>query len=291
MARRQAAASFLLLAALISASIRGEASAEDQVCKDGETGPHCSGGAGAGTVLALNPYGLEDFVGNHPAVVAVFCAASAGKCRLLAPEVQKAAESTATGARFVTVDAEEHPEARIIYGIEAYPTIRLFLNGRMAEEYEGKRLAGDLTAAADKLAEAAALPGGRAGGEGRASAVVEMTGSSFKAMTHDTKLNLLVLFYSPEDCGSLALEFEAVARTFEPFSNVTIARIAVQEHPETFDKYSHLGLPAIVFFGQADRYFGFKPKEVVYADLRLAGPMVRFLNRKCATREPLHRLP
>ena len=39
----------------------------------------------------------------------------------------------------MTVDAEEHPEARIIYGIEKYPTIRLFLNGRMVEEYEGKR--------------------------------------------------------------------------------------------------------------------------------------------------------
>ena len=39
----------------------------------------------------------------------------------------------------MTVDAEEHPEARIIYGIERYPTIRLFLDGRMVEEYEGKR--------------------------------------------------------------------------------------------------------------------------------------------------------
>ena len=34
--------------------------------------------------------------------------------------------------------------------------------------------------------------------------VVEMTGSGFRAMSHDTNLNLLVLFYSPEvtDKGS-----------------------------------------------------------------------------------------
>jgi len=87
----------LMLAVLIAGSARGAAPAQEQVCKDGETGPHCSGGAGAGTVLELDPYGLEDFVGKHRAVVVAFCAASAGKCRLLAPEVKKAAESTASG--------------------------------------------------------------------------------------------------------------------------------------------------------------------------------------------------
>ena len=97
MARRNPATPVLIMALLIVGSVRGEAPAKDQVCMDGETGPHCSGGAGAGTALELNPYELEDFVVNYPAVVVVFCSASAGKCRLLAPEIKKAAESTASG--------------------------------------------------------------------------------------------------------------------------------------------------------------------------------------------------
>lgn len=131
----------------------------------------------------------------------------------------------------MTVDADQHAEARVIYGIETYPTIRFFVNARMADEYEGKRLAADIVAAAD--AQAVAARQARGGTDERASAVVELTASSFKAMTHDGSLNLLVLFYGAEGCGSaetaLAREYEAVARTFDPFTNVSVARINAQE--------------------------------------------------------------
>ena len=46
-----------------------------------------------------------------------------------------------------------------------------------------------------------------------------------------------------------------------------------------------------VFFGKADPFFGFKPRELVYADFRVAAAMVKFLNRKCAKEEKLVRLP
>ena len=192
----------------------------------------------------------------------------------------------------MTVDADQHAEARVIYGIETYPTIRFFVNGRMADEYEGKRLAADIVAAADTQAVAAQQA--RGGADERTSAVVELTASSFKAMTHDGSLNLLVLFYGAEGCGgaetALEREYEAVARTFEPFANVSVARINAQESrpafppraahgrgakrrapwplptvtsravpgprrfPATFDeRYRHLGLPAILFYGQARR--------------------------------------
>ena len=52
----------------------------------------------------------------------------------------------------MTVDADQHAEARVIYGIETYPTIRFFVNARMADQYEGKRLAADIVAAADAQA-------------------------------------------------------------------------------------------------------------------------------------------
>jgi hypothetical protein len=87
----------LLLLALMCAGCRCAEQTDAQVCNEGDAGPHCRGKPEAGEVLELDPYGLEDFVAKHPAVVAAFCAASAGKCKLLAPELAAAAKATQEG--------------------------------------------------------------------------------------------------------------------------------------------------------------------------------------------------
>jgi hypothetical protein len=89
----------LLLLALMYAGCLCAEQTDTQVCNEGDAGPHCRGKLEAGEVLELDPYGLEDFVAKHPAVVAAFCAASAGKCKLLVPELAAAAKSTQEGLR------------------------------------------------------------------------------------------------------------------------------------------------------------------------------------------------
>ena len=61
--------------------------------------------------------------------------------------------SVIAGARFVKVDGGKHRLVGPIYGIYDFPTIRIFINGRMQDDYSGRRVASDIRAAADKLVQ------------------------------------------------------------------------------------------------------------------------------------------
>jgi len=235
-------------------------------------------------VMQLDPYALENYVLKHEVVMVSFCTAADGKCRLLAPELSAAAAETgSTGVQFVSVDIAEHVLARSIYGITTVPTLRFFIKGRMMEEdYRGRRLAADLL---EVTVVRAGDVNKSTSDDSGPSQIVELSGTSLRELTHDINdVNLFVLYYS-SPCSALFLELEAVARTFTALKNITIAKVDVLQYPEAFDRYALHGTPLMVFYAQADPFFGFKPKQVVYADVRVAPAIVRFLNRKCGLKE------
>jgi len=64
-----------------------------------------------------------------------------GPCRMVAPEVKKAAENLAGRALVLKVDTEANPELSARFGIRSIPTIGVFKDGRETNRVSGVRAA------------------------------------------------------------------------------------------------------------------------------------------------------
>ena len=72
-------------------------------------------------------------------VVVDFWAAWCGPCRMVAPEVKKAAANLAGKALVLKVDTDANPELSSRFGIRSIPTIGVFASGREINRASGAR--------------------------------------------------------------------------------------------------------------------------------------------------------
>jgi thioredoxin 2 len=72
-------------------------------------------------------------------VVVDFWAAWCGPCRMVAPEIKKAAEHLAGRALVLKVDTDANPELSARFNIRSIPTIGVFKNGREINRVSGVR--------------------------------------------------------------------------------------------------------------------------------------------------------
>jgi thioredoxin 2 len=79
-------------------------------------------------------------------VVVDFWAAWCGPCRMVAPEIKKAAEHLAGRALVLKVDTDANPELSSRFGIRSIPTIGVFANGREINRVSGARPAAAIEA-------------------------------------------------------------------------------------------------------------------------------------------------
>ncbi|MFM8535809.1 MAG: thioredoxin [Acidimicrobiia bacterium] len=79
-------------------------------------------------------------------VVVDFWAAWCGPCRMVAPEIKKAAENLAGRALVLKVDTDANPELSARFGIRSIPTIGVFANGREVNRVSGVRPAAAIEA-------------------------------------------------------------------------------------------------------------------------------------------------
>jgi thioredoxin 2 len=77
--------------------------------------------------------------GSSLPVVVDFWADWCGPCRMVAPEVKKAAEHLAGRALVLKVDTEANPELSARFGIRSIPTIGVFKQGREINRVSGVR--------------------------------------------------------------------------------------------------------------------------------------------------------
>ncbi|WP_431950395.1 thioredoxin family protein [Nocardia lijiangensis] len=89
----------------------------------------------------LNPVSPEAFpstvLGSDKPVVVLFSAPWCAPCRRAEPTLRQLADELADRLVVVTVNVEEQPEVAERYGVRAFPTLGLFVDGRLVHHSVG----------------------------------------------------------------------------------------------------------------------------------------------------------
>jgi thioredoxin 2 len=102
-------------------------------------------------VEATDALSFDALIAMTPVPVLVdFWAPWCGPCRMMAPEIEKAARRMAGAALVVKVDTDAVPELGERFGIRSIPTLAVFRNGREASRVSGARSASDIEALVER---------------------------------------------------------------------------------------------------------------------------------------------
>ena len=237
--------------------------------------------------------GEKDFkkeVLQHDGIVMVeFYAPWCGHCKNLAPEYEKAARTLKGVVKIVAVDATVDGGLAQKYGVQGYPTLKIFgADKKKPTSYEGQRTSDAIVTEVmkatnqlvkDRKAGKASSSGGSGsasgsgskkapptggGGKKGGSAVIELTDANFKALVLESADHWLVEFYAPwcGHCKNLAPEWEEAAKKLQ--GSVKLGAVDATVATELASKYGIKGFPTIKLFpagkkGKAKDYNG--PRE------------------------------
>jgi thioredoxin 2 len=88
--------------------------------------------------LSVGSEEFDDIIRNATVPVLVdFWAAWCGPCRMVAPEVKRAAEDLAGKAVVLKVDTEAHPDLAQRYGVQSIPNFVVLAKGNVVRQQAG----------------------------------------------------------------------------------------------------------------------------------------------------------
>lgn len=91
-------------------------------------------------VVSLKKDTFDDFINGHDLVLAEFFAPWCGHCKALAPEYETAAtELKEKNISLVKVDCTEENDLCGQYGVEGFPTLKVFRGLESSKPYTGAR--------------------------------------------------------------------------------------------------------------------------------------------------------
>ena len=175
----------------------------------------------ASDVLELKDSDFETRIRQHDIALAEFYAPWCGHCKRLAPEYEKAAtvlKDNDPPVALIKVDCTAETKVCGKYGVNGYPTLKIFKNGEMSSDYNGPREADGIV----KYMRSKAGPSSR-----ELNSVEEVE----KFLNNNDQS--IVGFFSKHD-SALATEFRKVADQLSESY-----RFAHSVNPDVLAKYKH----------------------------------------------------
>lgn len=226
--------------------------------------------------------GEKDFakeVLQHDGIVMVeFYAPWCGHCKSLQPEYEKAAKTLKGVVKILAVDATVDGSLAQKYGVQGYPTLKLFgVDKKKPTDYQGQRTGDAIITEcmkatnqmvkdrkAGKAGSSSSSSGGSggsdfkerkppkasgsSGGGSKGSAVIELTDDNFKSLVTDSADHWLIEFYAPwcGHCKNLAPEWEEAAKKLQ--GSVKLGAVDATVHTQLAGKFKIKGFPSIKLF-------------------------------------------
>jgi len=195
-----------------------------------------------------------------------FFAPWCGHCKSLAPEWEKVANALKGVVGVGAVDADNHKSLAGEYSIQGFPTIKVFVDGKFLEDYQGARDAKAMVEYAmgqtKKLVSkrmggggGKESKGGKAGGK---DGVVTLTQANFKTTVLDSDDYWLVEFFAPwcGHCKKLEPEWASAARQLA--GRAKLGAVDATQEQALAQQYGVQGYPTIkeVIKGKIQDYQG-----------------------------------
>ncbi|CAK9184073.1 unnamed protein product [Ilex paraguariensis] len=207
-------------------------------------------------VIQLNPSNFKSKVLNSNGVVLVeFFAPWCGHCQALTPTWEKAATVLKGVATVAALDADAHQSLAQEYGIQGFPTIKVFAPGKPPVDYQGARDVKPIVEYALQQIKALLkerLNGKAAGGSSEKlepSASVELNSRNFDELVLKSKDLWIVEFFAPwcGHCKKLAPEWKKAANKLK--GKVKLGHVDCDAEKSLMSRFNVKGFPTILVFG------------------------------------------
>ncbi|XP_024030414.1 protein disulfide isomerase-like 2-3 [Morus notabilis] len=207
-------------------------------------------------VVQLTPSNFNSKVLNSNRVVLVeFFAPWCGHCKALTPVWEKAATVLKGVATVAALDADEHKSLAQEYGIQGFPTIKVFVPGKPPVDYQGARDVKPIVEFALKQIKALLKErlDGKAtsgsNGKSEPSASVELNSHNFDELVIKSKDLWIVEFFAPwcGHCKKLAPEWKKVANNLK--GKVKLGHVDCDAEKSLMSRFNVQGFPTILVFG------------------------------------------
>lgn len=207
-------------------------------------------------VIDLTPSNFDKLVINSDEIWLVeFYAPWCGHCQRLVPDYEKAAKALKGVIKVGAVNADEHNSLGGRYGVQGFPTIKIFgTNKNKPEDFNGQRTAqalvdGALAAARKKVNS---ILGGKSSGSSdskdSSDDVIELTDDNFDKLVLNSEDLWLVEFFAPwcGHCKNLAPEWASAATELK--GKVKLGAVDATVHSRKASQYGIKGYPTIKYF-------------------------------------------
>ncbi|KAI0843121.1 protein disulfide isomerase [Hypoxylon sp. FL0890] len=235
----------------------------------------------ASDVTQLNKDTFNDFIKSNDLVLAEFFAPWCGHCKALAPEYEEAATTLKDKSiKLAKVDCTEESELCQSFGVEGYPTLKIFRGLENVTPYTGQRKAGAITSymikqslpavslltpetlgdfkTADKVVLVAYIDASdKASNETYTKIAEKFRDSYLFGATNDAALAEAegvkapaIVLYKQFDEGKATFTDKFEEEAIEKFAKVASTPLIGEVGPDTYSGYMSAGIPLAYIFSE-----------------------------------------